>query len=193
MHKSLLHGVLENLRTTPRIQIGRLWGVALQATPIAWLSPAIFFTLHFLLNLFNTQLTLNQRLTQSLLFTIVVELASIIHALGHILSGKLVRSPMDALLITATRYVNIYEGDQSQIPSRVHIGRAAGGPLINLIAAALAYLLILTPAQAALTPAFAERFLSINLFFGLGGLLPLPSIDGGVIWREVWRLLTRSS
>lgn len=193
MHKSLRHGVLENLRTTPRIPLGQLGGVLLQATPIAWLNPAVFFTLHFLLNLFNTQLTLNQRLTQSLLFTLVVELASIIHALGHILSGKLVRSPMDALLITATRYVNIYEGDQNHIPSHVHIGRAAGGPLLNLLAATLIYLLIATPAQAGISHAFAERFLSINLFFGLGGLLPLPSIDGGVIWREVWQMLTRSS
>lgn len=187
MHKYLRHGVLENLSQVRRIRLGQLWGVDLLATPIAWLSPAVFFGLHFLLNLLNTRLTLNERLAQSLLFTVVVELASIIHALGHIISGKLAGSAMNALLITATRYVNIYEGDQTTVPSRTHIARAAGGPLLNLLAAALAY--VLAPI---LNPTFAERFVFINLFFGLGGLLPLPSVDGGVIWREVRRLMRSS-
>jgi hypothetical protein len=30
---------------------------------------------------------------------------------------------------------------------------------------------------------------STNLFFGAGGLLPLPSVDGQVIWREVFHWL----
>ena len=186
MHKHLRYGVLENLSQVRRIRVGQLWGVALLATPIAWLSPVVFFALHFLLNLLNTQLTLNQRLAQSLLFTVVVELASVTHALGHIISGKLVGSAMDALLITATRYVNVYEGDQTIFPSRIHIGRAAGGPLLNLLAAGIAYAV-----AGSNEAAFATRFIAINLFFGLGGLLPLPSVDGGVIWREVWRLLRR--
>lgn len=186
MHKHLRYGVLENLSQVRRIRLGQLWGVALLATPSAWLSPAVFFTLHFLLNLLNTQLTLNERLAQSLLFTVVVELASAIHALGHIISGKLVGSAMDALLITATRYVNVYEGDQTGFPSRIHIARAAGGPLLNLLAASVAYAVAGSNGTA-----FATRFIAINLFFGLGGLLPLPSVDGWVIWREVRKLLAR--
>jgi hypothetical protein len=183
MHKYLRHGVLENIGSVRRISLGQFWGVALLATPIAWLSPAVFFGLHFLLNLFNTQLGLNERLAQSLLFTVVVELASLIHAFGHIVSGKLAGSAMDALLFTATRMVNVYEGDQTAVSPRTHIARAAGGPLLNLLAAALAFVLSTT-----LSPTFATRFISINLFFGLGGLLPLPSVDGSVIWREVRRL-----
>ena len=40
MHKHLRYGVLENLSQVRRIRLGQLWGVALLATPIAWLSPA---------------------------------------------------------------------------------------------------------------------------------------------------------
>ena len=54
MHKHLRYGVLENLSQVRRIRVGQLWGVALLATPIAWLSPVVFFALHFLLNLLNT-------------------------------------------------------------------------------------------------------------------------------------------
>jgi Zn-dependent protease len=35
----------------------------------------------------------------------------------------------------------------------------------------------------------AASLISVNLFFGLGGLLPLPSVDGEVIWRELRRML----
>jgi hypothetical protein len=30
---------------------------------------------------------------------------------------------------------------------------------------------------------------STSLFMGAGGLLPLPSVDGQVVWREVGRYL----
>jgi hypothetical protein len=29
------------------------------------------------------------------------------------------------------------------------------------------------------------RIADINLFFGVGGFLPLPSVDGQVIWQEL--------
>ena len=64
-----------------------------------------------------------------------VEISTLVHALGHILGGKLVRSPMDELLLTATRGVNIYSGDQRDVRSFVHLGRALGGPVLNLFAA----------------------------------------------------------
>ncbi len=55
------------------------------------------------------------RLHQALLFTIAVEITTAVHAFGHILSGKVVHSAMDELLITATRDINLYHGDQSLI------------------------------------------------------------------------------
>ena len=35
--------------------------------------------------------------------------------------------------------------------------------------------------------ALVTSLVSTNLFFGLGGFLPLPSVDGEVIWRELLR------
>jgi Zn-dependent protease len=122
------------------------------------------------------------------LFTIAVEIATVLHALGHIVSGKLVGSAMNALLITATRDVNLYDGDQSAIPGRVHLGRALGGPLGNLLIAGIC--LGFGPLLASgLGADLAASLISVNLFFGLGGLLPLPSVDGEVIWRELRRML----
>jgi Zn-dependent protease len=146
----------------------------------------VFFGLHFLLNLLNSNLSLVDRVYQSLLFTIAVEITTVLHAFGHIVSGKMVNSAMDELLITTTRDVNLYHGDQSIIPGHVHLIRSLGGPVFNLIVAGL-----LSAFTAGMAPGFwsglVASLISTNRFFGFGGFLPLPSVDGEVIWRELLR------
>ena len=137
MSKYLKYGIIEDVETVRRLPIGRFWGVKLLVTPLTWLSPFVFFALHLLLNLLNSHLSLTERLYQALLFTLAVEITTVLHAFGHILSGKLVHSPMDELLITATRDVNLYHGDQRLIPGHVHLVRSLGGPVFNLIVAGL--------------------------------------------------------
>lgn len=180
------YGILENLATVRRIPIGKFWNVNLLITPLTWLGPFIFFSLHFILNLFNTQLTLNERLYQSMIFTIAVEITTVLHAFGHILSGKIVNSAMDELLITTTRDVNLYHGDQSTIPGYIHIARSLGGPLFNLLMAGIFSIFSLLVSSSFWSTLIAS-LISTNLFFGLGGFLPIPSIDGEVIWRELFR------
>ena len=189
MSKYLKYGILEDIDTVRRIPIGGFWGVKLFTTPIIWFGPFVFFGLHILLNLTNSSLNLMGRLYGALLFTIAVEITTVFHAFGHILSGKLVHSPMHELLITATRDVNLYHGDQSLIPSHVHLVRSLGGPLFNLFIAGVgsvfAYLI-----SSGFWSELLASLISTNLFFGFGGFLPLPSVDGEVIWREVLRPIT---
>jgi hypothetical protein len=184
MSKYLKYGIIEDIDTVRRIPIGRFWGVNLLITPITWLGPFVFFGLHFLLNLLNTRLTLTDRLYQSMLFTIAVEITTVLHALGHIISGKMVHSAMDELLITATRDVNLYHGDQSVVPGHVHLVRSLGGPIFNIIVAGLLSVLAVGVAPGFWSGLLAS-LISTNRFFGFGGFLPLPSVDGEVIWREL--------
>lgn len=189
MSKYLKYGIIEDIDTVRRIPIGRFWGVNLLVTPLTWLGPFVFFGLHIFLNLLNFHPGVTDRLYQALLFTIVVEITTVFHAFGHILSGKFVHSAMDELLMTATRDVNLYHGDQSPVPSHVHLVRSLGGPIFNLIIAGLCSLFV-----PSISPGFWSDLLasliSTNLFFGLGGFLPLPSVDGEVIWRELLRPIT---
>lgn len=190
MTSYLKYGIIEDLDTVKRIPIGRFWNINLLITPITWLSPFVFFAFHFVLNLINYKLGFVERLNQALFFTIAVELANGIHAFGHILSGKIVRSAMDELLITTTRDVNLYHGDQNLIPGYVHLVRSLGGPILNLLAAGIFYILTPAPTQEFLSRLLAS-LVSINLFIGLGSFLPLPSVDGGVIWREIIRFIRK--
>jgi hypothetical protein len=186
MSKFLKYGIIEDIETVRRIPVGRFWGVRLFITPFTWLGPFVFFGLHMILNLLNTQLSLSERLVQALLFAIAVEITTAFHAFGHILSGKMVHSAMDELLITSTRDVNLYHGDQRFIPGRIHLARSLGGPVFNLIIAGLCFAV-----ASLLPPGFLSdlnsSLLSVNLVFGIGSFLPLPTVDGQVIWRELLR------
>jgi hypothetical protein len=182
--------IIENLDIVRRIRIGRFGGVDLLVTRITWLGPFVFFGFHFLVNLINVNISMNERLSQSLIFAFAVEVTTAIHALGHIASGKLVGSVMDELLITAVRDVNIYHGDQTQFPAKVHLGRALGGPTLNLIVVAV-FMLAGPSIPAGFWSNLNTSLISVNLFFGVGSFLPLRSVDGEVIWREVRSLLKK--
>jgi len=189
MSKYLKYGIIEDIDTVRRIPIGRFWAVNLLVTPLTWLSPFVFFGLHVLLHSLNPHLSTTDRFYQASLFTIAVEMTTVFHAFGHILSGKLVHSAMDELLITATRDVNLYHGDQNLVPSHVHLMRSLGGPIFNLCIAGVCSLFAPLVGHPFWSDLLAS-LISTNLFFGLGGFLPLPSVDGEVIWRELLRPIT---
>jgi hypothetical protein len=93
---------------------------------------------------------------------------------------------MDELLLTATRGVNIYLGNQEALPGFVHLGRALGGPVLNLLTYAVSFRLQ-TYLGFGFTADLLASIASTSLFMGVGGFAPLPSVDGQVIWREVFR------
>lgn len=193
LHKYLVYGWLENLDTVRHIPLGTVWGVRISITPVLWLSPVLFFGLGILQN--SQAPTTAHILYLAAVYLIAVEITTVFHGFGHILGGKLVGGAMDELLFTATRGVNIYHGDQTLVPPYIHLGRSLGGPVFNLLVAAVLYLTL--PIFGSRLPNIGLGFwsdvgtalASTNLFFGVGSFLPLPSIDGWVIWREVLNFL----
>jgi hypothetical protein len=180
------YGFIEDLDTIRHIRLGKFWGIGVTVTPLAWLSPAVFFLFGLLLNGIRPGGSLSETLYSAGVFVIGVEISTLVHAFGHILGGKLVRSPMDELLLTATRGVNMYLGDQEALRGYVHLGRALGGPVLNLLVAA-AVLAVQPYIEPGLGLDSLASILSTSLFMGVGGFAPLPSVDGQVIWREVFR------
>lgn len=191
-HRYLWFGFLEDLDSTRRLPIGRIGRVRLAATPTAWLQPLLFFAvgvgLTFLPGRLPWDAPLGARLADALAFAVAGLVANVAHALGHVATGTLAGSPMDELLVTATRDANVYLGDQSAVPGRVHVARAVGGAVGNLAVAGLAYAVL--AALPGAHPVLA-RVAGVNLFCGVGSFLPLPSVDGEVLWREARRALAR--
>ena len=161
-------------------------GIQVSLTPLTWLGPFIYFGLRLIQDAFRPGLDPAAAVGEAFSFTFAVEVGIVVHAAGHILGGLLVRSPMDELLFTATRGINLYSGDQARFPGRVHLGRAIGGPLLNLVWAALLFA-VLPLVRPSFPADLAASLASTSLFIGAGSFLPLPSVDGWVIWREVVR------
>jgi len=185
------YGFIEDLDTVRHIPLGKFWGITISITPIAWLSPLVFFGLHAALRVLGPAQSAAELVRGGFVFVVGVEVSTLVHALGHILGGQLVHAPMDELLLTTTRGTNLYRGDQAALPGQVHLSRALGGPLLNLVLAGA-----ITAAggwlRPGLTTGLASEMLNslvaTSLTFGLGGLLlPLPSLDGQVIWRVILR------
>ena len=194
MSRYLRYAIIEDLDTVRHIPVGQVMGVKVSVTPITWLNPAVFFGVYVALSALGPHQSAAELARKGGVFAVGVVIGTLVHALGHILGGKLVHSPMDELLLTATRGVNIYHGDQTGLPGRVHLGRALGGPALNLLVAAalaVAYAAAsrwLLPAPVTGLPAeLMASIISINLNIGVLAILPLPSVDGQVIWREVLR------
>lgn len=129
-------------------------------------------------------LPLLERILTGLLFGGLLLLVLMLHILGHILSSKLVAPPMSEARITPRLIETLYHNDSEYVTSRVHLTRSLGGPIMNF---ALGGISLIIP-NTLHNPALAF-FAWANLVIGVIVLLPFPSVDGGVIWREVLNLM----
>jgi Zn-dependent protease len=109
-------------------------------------------------------------------------LANVLHSLGHIVAGRIVGAPMDILLLTSTRDVTLYLADPSTYPVGVRARRSLGGPAANVVVALLCFSM-----TAPLKAPWLESFAVVNLAVGLWTLCPIPTMDGWVIWRGLFR------
>ncbi len=191
--------VFEDIHTTPRRKLFRLLGVDWVATPYAWLSLPFFILPGILIAAgYREGEPVGQILGAGVVYGLLIFLINALHSVGHILSGKIVGAAMDANLVTATRHVNLYSGDQSGYSKGVHIGRALGGSVFNLLIGLAVWGLqwAFTGKPPALSgPGSGEWltfFANINVMIGIFVLAPVPSIDGWVIWGEVLGLRRRA-
>jgi Zn-dependent protease len=114
-------------------------------------------------------------------YGLLLYLTNLLHSLGHILAAKMVGAPMEVLLLTATRDVTLYRTDTPGPSKWMFIGRSLGGPAANLltgVASLAAWYLLSTE--------WWLFFSVFNLAIGIWTLFPMPSMDGWVIWGELF-------
>jgi hypothetical protein len=70
--------------------------------------------------------------------------------------------------------------DDPDTPSRTHLIRSLGGPIITLLLGTISLL-----AWSALRSHLLLFFALANYAIAFIVLLPLPTVDGEVIWREI--------
>ncbi len=108
------------------------------------------------------------------------------HNLAHAATAKLVAHPVDAIrVIWGMPLLVYYDVEDAEVTPRAHIVRSLGGPVINTLFCGLAALLRPSTKPKSVARDVVNAALGMNTFLVLGGLLPIPGIDGGAALKWV--------
>ena len=126
---------------------------------------------------------IEMRIFWGLVYGALLCLSLFLHIIGHISASKRVQPPMSHLLMTPILIETRYDNDPDDVPPRVHLIRSLGGPIMTFILGLLGLLIYwLFPVHVILYFAMANFVLLLVV------LMPFPTVDGEVIWRELRRL-----
>lgn len=177
--------VAENIEESNQRRLFSLLGVDYFATARTWMNLPLMATIGIVVTLLfvPTDQLLSQLLV-GIAFGFLIIVASFCHGIGHVISSRLVNAPVTSIILTATVNITHYDDTEEQ-PSRIHVGRALGGPVFNLLLGVIAMGLY----SFLVNSRFLLFFGIVNLVFGVFTLLPIPSLDGSVILAELrdWR------
>jgi Zn-dependent protease len=110
------------------------------------------------------------------------------HNLAHAAAARLVGHPADAIRVTWGMPLLVYfDEKESEVTPRQHIIRALGGPAINIVFLGVAAILRRYTRPKSTARDVADAALGMNAFLILGGMLPIPYIDGGATLK--WALV----
>ena len=170
--------ILENTAESGQRRLFTILGTEFRATPLAWVNLPMSVGFGILIAvLFAPVDSFGSQVMVGIGYGLLMIASTYVHALGHIISSRLVNAPMTALIATATVNTTHYD-DKEVYPSRVHVGRALGGPAFSLILGVVALALA--------GDSHALRFLGIvNLVLVAITLSPLPTLDGAIVLREL--------
>ena len=106
-------------------------------------------------------------------------------------AGSLAGSRMDAVVLTSTRDVNVYRGPKRKVAERIRVVRSLGGPLANAALGAVCLGAAFGLADPSVTgPApvgWLRMFGVFNVCIAIWTLAPVPTMDGWIVWRWIFR------
>ena len=172
--------VFDDIRSPRRTFLFTIAGVRIEATRHAWMAPMTWLLFGLLIAALKADS--GSVVATAAVYAAALYSTNVLHSLGHIVAGRIVGTPMHILLLTSTRDVTLYPTVPSNYPVGVRVGRSLGGPATNIGVALLCFNL-----AAPLRAPWLESFAIVNLAVGLWTLCPIPTMDGWVIWRGLFR------
>ncbi len=177
--------VLEDT-TRPRWRLFSLLGAEWWATRWAWAGPLFWIALGWVVVWSADAGRGSEPLHRIAVGTgcgALLWLTGVVHTLGHMAAARVAGTPMDAVVLTSTRDVNVYRGAKRSVPERVRVVRSMGGPLANAAVGAAA-MAVGVPMDGAV--GWLRIFGVFNLCIAAWTLLPVPTMDGWIVWRWVF-------
>lgn len=112
------------------------------------------------------------------------------HNLAHAAAARLVGHPADAIRVAWGMPLLVYFDEEvPEVTPRQHIIRALGGPTINTLFLGIAAVLRGCTRPNSTGRDVADAAVGMNAFLVLGGMAPIPYIDGGAVLK--WALVAK--
>ncbi|PJF21125.1 MAG: hypothetical protein CUN56_12675 [Phototrophicales bacterium] len=121
----------------------------------------------------------------------------LLHNIGHYIASRRVGYPMRGIRFWGVLASSIYPKDEGALPPRVHIQRAAGGPIFSAFITLLyVVMFVITQAQGGVGMLLLFGILDGLLVFTVGALMPVHMLTRLPIETDgdtILRYLSRSS
>jgi hypothetical protein len=163
-------GTIAGLRVTA--DRTALWGML-----ILW---AVFILAGFALGLSAAEAVIG-----GLVAVILQYVGELVHQLGHAWAARRTGYPMVGVRLWWLLGISKYPRDEPELPARVHVQRALGGPFFSVVFAIISGVIFLALQNTSGVIWYLALFLFLDnlLVYALGALLPLGFTDGSTLMR----------
>lgn len=152
-------------------------GLPISLTPSAIVASLILWVVLGIIALLLTDLSIFAAILAGLIMTLLHWIFEIIHQLGHARAARKTGHPMIGVRLYWVLGLSLYPADEGDLPARIHIRRALGGPTISLVVLAVAAVLLLVIWSASgdfLRMLALVAVLENLLVFTIGAVVPFP-------------------
>jgi len=172
---------------TRELRLGKIAGLELWAMPSAWIGLAGLWVVLAGIGVFLLELTPGEAILGGLAAALLHWVSELGHQLGHAWAARRTGHPMVGVRFWGVLGTSIYPQNEPEMPAKVHIRRALGGPEGSFFMTGLAALVFLVlMAQGSVWMWVGAFFFLDNLLvFTLGAFIPTGFSDGSTLlaWR----------
>jgi hypothetical protein len=122
------------------------------------------------------------------LWIVIYRATYFLHSIGHMVSGRQVGAPMDALELRWGTQLDVYLRDD--VTRRQHVGRALGGPVASGVLTFTGYYFWRLVRRIPGLGWLARTWLVVNAIGLAVSLAPSPTFDGGTLLKHGMSQLT---
>lgn len=106
------------------------------------------------------------------------------HDIGHVIAARSTGHPIIGLRLWTIFAINVYPSDEGELPARVHVIRALGGPIASAtLTSAFGILLVLVIQGTSFWWLMLFGFAENLLVMTLQAFVPLGFNDGAMLWK----------
>lgn len=169
-----------------KINLGKLFSLRLSANPSAWITFLLVWAALTVVGIVWLKAAPVAALGAALAAALLHWLSDLAHQLGHAWAARRSGHPMSGIRFWGVLSTCLYPAEP-ELPARLHIYRALGGPLVSFCLSILAGLSALWayPAGGLLFYVLAFFFLDNFFVLTLGAFLPLGFTDGSTLLRWI--------